>query len=578
MRRIGTRLGTFVAELKRRHVLRFAIVYLVVGFAVIEATDLVAPTLDLSEHTYDVVVILTLIGFPIALVLTWMFDLTRSGVIRTAPTTSSERPVDLLQSEDGVVKPGLVETPVGTAIDTPADPSIAVLPFVNLGDTQEDEYLSDGLSEELIHRLANLPKLRVAARTSSFSFKGLNQDISEIGNRLNVATVVEGSVRRRGDRLRVTAQLIDVSNGFHLWSDIYDRQVKDVFAIQDEIARAIADRLRVELLGDNLTRIRCCTASVEAYGHYLKGRYLWNRRRSEDLRQSIEFYERAIESDDRFPLAYAGMADSYSLLGWYRQMTSERAFERASWAARKAIEMDGSLAEAHSSLGYTLFLHDWDWESAEREFKRAIDLNPNYSNALHWYAEFLMAMERFDEAEDALDRAQAIDPLSLTVETGKGWLSYFMGRYEEAIERYEGILAVKPNFVIMPWFLGPAYVEAGRYRKAIELYDEWLPRLEDQPGLKALRARALAMAGQDEEALDELNRLETQPAADQIPPEARALVAVALGKEDRALTLLEEAVEQRSWPLVFLNVDPSYGRLRTDPRFGGLLERIGLRT
>jgi TolB-like protein/Tfp pilus assembly protein PilF len=570
----GTRLGTFVAELKRRHVVRFAIVYLVVGFAVIEATDLISPTLDLSERTYDAVVIITLTGFPIALVLAWMFDLTRSGIIRTAPIgsgASSRKPLSAVP---------MPSADAGVGVADPADPldkSIAVLPFVNLGDTEDDEYLSDGLTEELIHRLANLPRLRVAARTSSFAFKGLNLDVTDIGTQLNVAAVVEGSVRRRSDTLRVTAQLIDVSNGFHLWSETYDRQVQDVFAIQDDIARAIADRLRVELLGGDEATVRCCTESVEAYSRYLKGRYVWNRRTAEDLRLSIEYYNEALESDDRFALAYAGLADSYSLLGWYRHLSTGHAFEKTKWAAEKAIEIDDSLAEAHSSLAYANFLHDWDWESAEQGFLRAIDLNPNYSNSLHWYAEFLMAMGRFEEAEDALDRAQALDPLSLSIQTGSGWLRYFTGRYEEAIERYEGILAVNPDFVIMPWFLGPAYVEAGRCDEAIALYDDWIARLDDQPGLRAFRARALATAGREEQALSVFEELEARAEGEQLPPDNRALVALALGKEERAFTLLEDALDERAWPLAFLNVEPAYRSLRADPRFGDLLERIGLR-
>ncbi len=298
----------------------------------------------------------------------------------------------------------------------------------------------------------------------------------------------------------------------------------------------------------------------------------------ERWRQSIEYYNLAIEADDRFALAYAGMADSYSLLGWYRHLSTEHAFEKAKWAAQEAIEIDNSLAEAHSSLAYARFLHDWDWEGAEQGFLQAIDLNPNYSNALHWYAEFLMAMGRFEEAEDALDRAQALDPLSLSIQTGSGWLRYFMGRYEEAIERYEGILSINPDFVIMPWFLGPAYVEAGRCQQAIALYDEWIARLDDQPGLQAFRARALASAGHEEEALGVLDELGARTGSDQIPPDNQALVAVALGSEERALSLLEEAFAKRSWPLAFLNVEPAYGSLRGDSRFNDLLERIGLST
>jgi serine/threonine-protein kinase len=577
MTNLDSKLGTFVSELKRRRVLRFAVLYLMVGFAFIEGTDLISPTLQLPDQVYDWVVIVTLVGFPIALALAWTFDLTRSGLKRTDPLGPSVAPVEDAASEVAVVDRSEDTTVVEEPREGPAEKSIAVLPFMNMGAGSEDEYLSDGIAEELIHRLAKVPDLRVAARTSSFAFRGLNLDVTKIGGQLRVATVVEGSVQRRGERLRVTAQLIDTADGFHLWSETYDRPATDVFDIQDDIACAIADRLRLELLrAGGKDAIRCCTESLEAYGHYLKGRYVWNRRTGDDLRESIEFYERALEADDRFALAYSGLADSYSLLGWYRHLTPEEAFGKTKWAAQAAIEVDDSLAEAHSSLAYAKFLYDWDWAGAEDGFRHAIGLNPNYSTALHWYAEFLMAMGRFTEAEDTLARAQSLDPLSLSIATGNGWLKYFTGQYEEAIARYEDILALNPDFVIIPWFLGPAYVQAGEHEKAAALYGEWSERLEDQPGLEAFRAQALALAGRRAEAVEVFGALETGSSSERIPPDNRALVALALGRTNDALARLEEACARRCWPLAFLGVEPAYASLSDEPRFITLLERIGL--
>ena len=458
--------------------------------------------------------------------------------------------------------------------------SVAVLPFVDLSGGVDREYFADGIAEELISALARVEGLRVAARTSSFQFKGKGADVKEIGERLSVDTVLEGSVRMRDDRVRITVQLVDARDGFQIWSERYDRQLADIFSVQEEIACEIVDHLRTELVAAaeraESPIVTGHTEILEAYTLYLKGRYLWNQRTAEGLRASIQCFEESIALDPAYARAYAGLADAYSLLGWYRYLSSEEAYERIRQNSEKALELQAFLPEALTSHAYAKFIYEWDFPGAEVEFRRALGLNAADSTVRHWYGEYLMAMGRLEQAHEQLLQAHALDPLSLTIAVGLGWSHYFLGEYRKAIERYEGVAAMDPEFVILPWFLGPAYVQAGRYDDAIALYEEWLGRLRDHPGLAALLAQAHALAGREDEARAAQDRLEK--AADRAPifPDYRALVHTALGEDDAAFEWLEAALEERCWVLVFLRVDPAYERLRSDPRFGSLAARIGL--
>lgn len=461
-----------------------------------------------------------------------------------------------------------------------AERSVAVLPFVDLSAEADREYFADGISEELISALAQVDGLRVAARTSSFKFKDAPEDIREIGDLLNVSTVLEGSVRMRDEHVRITVQLVDVRDGFQIWGKRYDRQMADIFAVQEEIAREIVEHLRAELVGgpDETAPplVRSHTDVLEAYQLYLKGRFLCNSRRADGLRASIECFEKAIALDPDYALAYAGLADAYSLLGWYRYLTADEAYARIQDATGKALELEACVAEACTSRAYAKFMYEWDFPGAETEFHRAIELNPRYPTVHHWYGEYLMAMGRLEQAKEALQRAHDLDPLSLSVTVGLGWSNYFLGEYETAVERYEGVVAMDPDFVIVPWFLGPAYVQAGRHDDAVELYEEWIGRIGEHPGLVALLAQAHALAGRGEEAREVHERLEQRAKRAPIFPDYRALVHAALGEADEAFEWLEKALEERCWVLVFLRVDPAYENLRSDPRFDALTERIGL--
>jgi len=456
-----------------------------------------------------------------------------------------------------------------------SDQSVAVLPFTNMSADPENEYFSDGMTEEIINALAHVPGLRVAARTSSFAFKGTSSDIKEIGRKLNVATVLEGSVRKAGNTLRITAQLVKITDGYHLWSERYDREMGDVFAIQDEIAHSIADVLKVRLADTYADTVqKSGTANLEAYTLYLKGRYCWNRRTVKQLEAGIGFFEQAIAVDESYALAYAGLADSYSLLGFYRHLSSPEALGKVRWAAKRAIDIDGSLAEAYNALAYAEFIFAWDWTGAERHFKKALELNPFYATALHWYAELLLALGRFDEAREHMNRGHALDPMSLSIGTGVGWVDYFVGNYQEAIQQYLNVLKIDPAFVILPWFLGPAYVENGMLTPAIAFYNERLAHSKRHAGLLSHLGYAQAVATHTGSALEILHQLEERSKREHIPADYLALVQLGLGNVDRALDYYEKAFDERCWNLVFLNVDPVYDSLRGEARFARLIEKM----
>jgi TolB-like protein/DNA-binding SARP family transcriptional activator len=513
-----------------------------------------------------------------------------SGALAERPAASLERPTAAsarpATGSSGVgeiweaLDPEATAAPTRPTPPTPAERSVAVLPFVDLSAESDREYFADGISEELISSLAQVDGLRIAARTSSFKFKDATEDVREIGDLLNVSTVLEGSVRMSDDRVRITVQLVDVRDGFQIWGERYDRQMADIFAVQEEIAREIVEHLRAELVGEpDQTApplVRSHTDVMEAYQLYLKGQFLCKSRRVDGLRASIECFEEAISLDPDYALAYAGLADAYSLLGWYRYLTADEAYERIQEATGKALELEARVPEACTSRAYAKFIYEWDFPGAETEFQHAIELNPRYPTVHHWYGEYLMAMGRLQQANETLQRAHDLDPLSLTVAVGLGWSNYFLGEYEEAVERYEGVVAMDPDFVIVPWFLGPAYVQAGRHDDAVELYEEWIGRIGEHPGLVALLAQAHALAGRKEEAREVYGRLEQRAKRAPIFPDYRALVHAALGEADEAFEWLEKALEERCWVLVFLRVDPAYQNLRSDPRFDALTERIGL--
>jgi len=455
-------------------------------------------------------------------------------------------------------------------------PSIAVLPFANLSADPENEYFSDGITEDVINALSKISALRVASRTSAFVFKGASEDIRSIGRQLNVTTLLEGSVRRAGTRLRVTAQLIDVRTGYHLWSEQYDREMHDVFAIQDEISRAIVGTLKVKLVQSSdehlVTRH---TDNIEAYNLYLKGRYFWNLRGA-GLNRAADYFRKAIDEDPEFALAHSALADTKSLFGWYRAVPPKEAFPKAKAQALEAIKLDDDLAEGHTSLAFVLMMHDWAWEDAEREFIRALDLNPGYPTAHHWYAEFLMVMGRIEEAISHSKRAVELDPLGLIVHVLLGMAYHFARRNDEAVDELTKVLEMEPAYQPAFIWLGQAYLQLGQYVEAVETFKTEVELSPQRSTTRAYLAAAHAFAGEEDEARRLLGDLEARSAGGYVSAFDFAMVYFALEEDDVGFEWMNKAVEERAPWLTWLAVDPMFDRVREDPRFVALLEELKL--
>lgn len=454
--------------------------------------------------------------------------------------------------------------------------SIAVLPFVNIGAEEEQEYFCDGLTEELINRLSNIKELKVPSHTSSFAFKGEKIDIREVGEKLNVDKVLEGSVRKTENRIRITAQLINITDGYHLWSQKYDRNIEDVFAIQDEISLAIVNKLKVKLIGREEGRLtKHYTENLKAYNSYLRGRWFWNRRTSEDLKKAITYFEKAIEEESDYALAYVGLADCYNLISVYGNVPTKESFPRAKEAALKAIALDETLGEAHNSLAYGTYQYYWDFAEAAREFKRAIDLNPNYATAHFWYGEFLMTQGRFDEAFSELNIALELDPVSLIINSFLGDLYSSTGQPEKAVEQFLKTLEMDPNFPLAHSILGIAYTDLNKFPEAIA---EGKKAVEISGGSinMSYLGWIYAQAGKDEEAKKIIEELQELSRKYYVSSFWIANIYMGLGDNDKAFEWLEKAYEERCESLVYSKAHTIFNPIRTDPSYSELLKKIGL--
>ena len=463
---------------------------------------------------------------------------------------------------------------------TPALPggtgrSIAVLPFVNVSGAPQEEYLSDGISEELINALSKLPQLQVVARPSSFAFKGKNEDVRQIGQALQVATVLGGSVRRAANRLRVTAQLTDARNGYNLWSETYDREMGDVFAVEDEISHAIMRALQVHLVsGDSLTLSRRSTHDVEAYELYLKGRYFYNEGGFAPVQQALAYFQQALAHDSNYALAYAGLADAYESLTWSTYLLPRQGMPKARAAALKALVLEPTLAEAHASLGDQLCFYDWDAPAAERELRRAIELNPSLANAHFFYSHCLALHGRSDEALAEARRAHELDPLNAQVATALPWALYLARRYDEAIAVQRKSLDLDPDFAWGHMILALALTAKGRYAEALAAARKMAALAGDAPTIAGLLGYVAGRAGERAEAQQILTALERRPPGN--TAFAIALVHLGLGDNEQALRWLQAAYEERSEWLVTDMPAPNFDSLRQDPRFRALMRKVGI--
>jgi len=457
---------------------------------------------------------------------------------------------------------------------------IAVLPFANISPSPSDEYFSDGMTEELIATLSRIRNLGVIARTSVIRYKGLTKPVVEIGRELNVGTVLEGSVRVAGKKLRITAQLIDAGTEEHLWSETYDRNLEDAFSIQSEIAKRIARALKVRVLQSETLRLeKKATGIPEAYSLYFKGRHSLNTRTEKGLKDAIQKFESSIKRDPKFALAYTGLADAYSILASYslEYVPPKEGFPKAKTAAERALSLDDHLAEAHASLGLVKFYYEWDWNGAEAEFKKALELNPGYAQAHQYYADFVKSFGRFDEALEEMKKALTLDPLSYSINTGIGHVLYLSRQYDLAVDQYRKVVESDPSFVPARLWFGRPYLQKGMFKEAIEQVEEAVKLSHETTVSLATLAQAFAAAGRIADAKKLLDKLLTRGTEQYVPSYWIALVYTSMGNKDEAMKYLERAFLERSSWLVWANVEPRFDALRSDERFASLLARIGFK-
>jgi TolB-like protein/Tfp pilus assembly protein PilF len=454
--------------------------------------------------------------------------------------------------------------------------SIAVLPFTDLSPQKDQEYFCDGLAEELINSLTKVEDLRTVARTSAFSFKGKDADIRVIGEKLNVETVLEGSVRKAGDRLRITAQLINVADGYHLWSERYDREMEDVFAIQDEIAANIIGKLKMKLSLPDKAYKEKHTKNLEAYDAYLRGRHCLSKFTGERVKSAIDKFKEAIDKDTNYAPAYAALAESYQRYSSLGAMASKEAILKVQEVAQKALKLDPNLAEAHFALAMIAAFHEWNRTAAEERFKRALELNPNFAKAHSWYAIFLMSYDRkYKEALDLIGRAEVLDPLELQVKTHRGWVYCFQRRFDEAVTLFQNLINLEPFFALGHYWLGCSYTYKGLYDKAVEEFEKAIElggRAVFQLGMLGF---TYARAGNRAKALEVVNELE------RLSKEGSgfswvARVYTALRETDKVFEWLEKAYEQRDPSLTYIAESLEFEDVRSDPRFKMLLKKMGV--
>jgi TolB-like protein/Flp pilus assembly protein TadD len=447
--------------------------------------------------------------------------------------------------------------------------------LANLTDDSDQEYFADGVTEAIIARLARVRTLRVVSRTSVMGYKGIRRPLAAIAQELGVDAVVEGAVSRLGNRVRITAQLIDAREDRHLWAQSYERDVVDVLELQSEIARAIAEEIRVQITPQDAESFgRTQRVDPLAYEQYLRGRFHWNRRNESGVRQAIEHFGRAIALDPDYVSAYAGLADAYVTLGVFNFMPSADAFARARGAVARVLALDPSAPEVLLPFAAIQFHADWDFDGAETTYRRAIELAPNLADAHHWFADILTARGRHEEAIEHARVAQRLDPLSLAVNTDVGLQLFYARRYEEAIEQQKRTLELDPTFGPALRSLGGAYEETRRYDDAIRAYLRAHELATDDLSARALLAHAYAVSGREREARAILEELES--ATRYVSRYSVAAIHVGLGERERALTLLEEAFAGRDRGMVWIGVSPRLHPLRDEPRFRALLEKLRL--
>jgi TolB-like protein/Tfp pilus assembly protein PilF len=587
---------SFFAELKRRNVYKVAVAYAVVGWLIAQVATQIFPFLEIPNWVVRLVIVLIAIGFPIALVIAWAFETTPQGIKRTEvadamPATAGNKKHAWIYvaAIGGAISVTLFFLGRFTAADkaTPrrseaatnsaiSNKSIAVLPFANLSRDPDNAYFAAGIQDEIITRLSKITDLNVISCTSTQRFKSSPDDIPAIAAQLGVANILEGSVQRTADAVRVNVQLIRGATDTHLWADTFDRKLTDIFAVESEISKTIAATLQAKLTGSEQNAIAARpTENTEAYQLYLKGRFFWNKRTGQNLNKAADYFNQAIAADPKYALAYVGLADAYVLMPLYGAGPPRDCYPKAKAAAKKALELDDASAEAHTSLAQVYCYYDLDYPQAIREFRRAIELNPNYATAHQWYGSSgLAALGQFDDAVAEVKRAIALDPLSLVINTDLGNTYYRARRYDDAVDQMRKTLEMDPGFYYAHWNLGSALAAKGALKPAIEEYEK-ARALNDDPSMLGLLANAYAKSGNKAEALKIRDQLESISKQRYVSGYSFALAYLGLGNKEEAFRWLEKAYDDRAGDaLRFVKVEPLLDPLRGDPRFEALVAKI----
>jgi TolB-like protein/Tfp pilus assembly protein PilF len=459
---------------------------------------------------------------------------------------------------------------------SPRIQSLVVLPLENLSNDAEQEYFADGMTDQLITNLAQISALKVISRTSAMRYKGTKKSLPEIARELHVDAVVEGAVMWVGGRVRISAQLIEAPTDYHLWAASYERDLRDVLSMQEEVTRAIASEIRVNLSAQEQARLASTPIDPEAYRLYLKGRYYWNKRSLEGFQKAIEYFQLAAANDPAYALAYVGLADTYTYFSFFDVVPPREAMPKAKAAAARALEIDNRLGEAHVSLGYVSYMYDWDWPAAGKHFEQALTLNPAYSRAHTFYPFYLSSLGRSEEALAVAKRSLDLDPASPAVNHSLAVQFYFARQFDQAIEQAHKTLELDPNFAISYELLGEVYVSRGMYREGLSELEKYSALSRGRAMSLALLGYAHARLGERSQALRMLEQLEAASKERYTPAFSFAVVYAGLGEKNQAFAWLEKAYEERTSRLGYLKVEPLWDPLRSDPRFADLVRRIGL--
>ena len=583
----------FFAELKRRNVYKVAVAYIVAGWALSQGMAQVLPVFDVPNWAIRLIVLLIILGLPIALVLAWMFEITPEGIKSTTaadtmPSTGGTKKYGWVYVvvAGGLVSIGLFFLGRYTASHVAAGglpggqslpaKSIAVMPFESLSEDKSNAYFAEGVQDEILTRLAKVADLKVISHTSTQRFNSAPENLPQIAKQLGVMNILEGSVQKVADQVRVNVQLINALTDAHLWAETYDRKLTDIFGVESDIAKSIADALRAKLTGSEQTQMsKRPTENSEAYELYLKGSFFWNKRTGEDLKTAADYCQQAIALDSQYAAAYAGLAQTYVVIPLFAAGTPRDYFPKAKAAAQRAIELDETSAEAHTALGLLFCFSEVNFVEAEKEFKRAIAINPNYATAHHWYGNaLLVALGRFDEAISECQRAVELDPLSLIINADLGGTLMIARRYDQAIAQMQRTLELDERFGYAHWNLGEALYLKGNAMGAIAEYEK-ARSIDDDPQILGLLGRAYADTGQREKVMELIRQLEERPKHEFVRGYIVALIYIGLGDKVKAIDCLErEYLDHDNIDTAWIRVDPMLDPLRGDPRFEALADKI----